>query len=245
MATPAAIAGCYRIATQPAFPRNSVAAHPVGRSTGRVGRSSKEASMLTQFVRSCAATGVVLVLLALPQWAAADAASQCPEPDASMPTIAALFDRWNASLATGKPEEVAMLYADDAVLLPTLSDRPHVGRDEIGAYFAQLLQRHPQGSVTQRTIRIDCATAVDAGAYVLRVTGRRKGTRMLIGGRYLLQYEYRNGDWLIVRHQVSDMYRPLSSAGDLADTGKATLSGVAQREEDQGAGLAAKYRPSR
>jgi uncharacterized protein (TIGR02246 family) len=211
----------------------------------RVGRSSKEASMLTQFVRSCAASGVVLVLLALPQRAAAGAASQCPEPRASKPTIAALFDRWNASLATGKQEEVAKLYADDAVLVPAPSDGPHVGRDQIGAYFAQLLQRHPQGWVTQRTIRIDCATAVDTGAYVLRVTGRRKGTRMLIGGLYTLQYEHRNGDWLIVRHQVSGMYRPLSSAGDRAASGRTTLSGVALREEDQGAGLAAKYRPSR
>ena len=73
---------------------------------------------------------------------------------------------------------------------------------------------------------------MDAGAYVLRVAGRRKGTRMLIGGRYTLQYEHRNGDWLIVRHRVSGMYRPLSSPGDLAESGMAALPGVALRKED-------------
>lgn len=185
--------------------------------------------MLAQFVRSCAATGVVLVLLALPQRAAADTASQCPGP--SLSTIAQLFDRWNASLATGKPEEVVKLYADDAVLLPAQSDQPRVGRDEISTYFARFLERHPQGSVIRRTISVDCATAVDAGAYVLRVTGRRKGTRMLIGGLYTLQYAYRDGDWLIVSHRVSGMFRPLSPAGDLAEAGKPTLSSLTLRSD--------------
>lgn len=177
--------------------------------------------MLSQLVRSCAATGVALVLLGLPQRAAADAAKQCPQPSASSQTIAALFDRWNASLATGKPAEVAMLYADDAVLQPALSDGPLVGRDLIRSYFAQFLLRHPQAAVTRRIIKIDCGTAVDAGTYVYRVTGRRKGTRMLIGGLYTLQYEYRNGDWFIVRHQSSGTYRPLSPAHELAAISKA------------------------
>jgi len=168
------------------------------------------------------------MILAVPQRAAADAARQCPQPSAGTQTIAGLFDRWNTSLATGRPAEVAKLYADDAVLRPAPSGRPHVGREAIGSYFAQFLQRHPLAAVTERTIRVDCGTAVDTGMFVYRVTGRRKGTRMLIGGRYTLQYEYRNGDWLIVRHQVSGMYRPLSSTGDLAGRRKTTLPGVTQ-----------------
>ena len=36
--------------------------------------------------------------------------------------IAALFDEWNAALATKDPETVANLYAHDAVLLPTVSN---------------------------------------------------------------------------------------------------------------------------
>jgi uncharacterized protein (TIGR02246 family) len=187
--------------------------------------------MLARIARSCAAIGVVLAMLALPQRAAADAAKPCPEPSPNTQSIARLFDRWNASLATGKPEEVAKLYADDAVLLPMLSGGPHVGRAEIGAYFAQFLRRHPQGAVTRRTIKIDCGNALDAGAYVFRVTGRRKGTRMLIGGVYTLRYEHHNGNWLIVHHHISGMYRRLSSAGDVAGPGKATLSDATLRSD--------------
>ena len=182
--------------------------------------------MLSHVVRTCAATGIVLVLLALPQRAAAGAAGQCPQPTASTQAIDALFDRWNASLATGEPAEVAKLYADDAVLQSDPSDRLRVGREEIGAYFSQFLQAHPRGAVTERTIRVDCGMAVDTGAFVYRVTGRRKGTRMLIGGRYTLQYAFRDGDWLIVRHQISGMYRALSSADDLAERRDGIRRGV-------------------
>jgi uncharacterized protein (TIGR02246 family) len=164
--------------------------------------------------------------LALPQRAAADAAARCPRPSASTQVIAGLFDRWNASLATGKPTEVANLYADDAVLQPGLSEGRLVGRDSIRSYFAQLLRKYPQAVVTRRAIGIDCGTAVDAGAYVVRVTGRRKGTRMLIGGFYTLQYEYRNGDWFIVRHQFSGTYRPLSSPHELAAISEANPEGA-------------------
>jgi Calcium/calmodulin dependent protein kinase II association domain len=48
-----------------------------------------------------------------------------------MQAIAHLFDRWNASLATGDPDAVAKLYADNAALLPALSDRQLVGREQI------------------------------------------------------------------------------------------------------------------
>jgi hypothetical protein len=38
--------------------------------------------------------------------------------------IAVLFDRWNESLATHDPDKVTANYAPDAVLLPTVSNRP-------------------------------------------------------------------------------------------------------------------------
>jgi len=36
--------------------------------------------------------------------------------------IAGLFDDWNEALATKDPEQVANMYAHDAVLLPTVSN---------------------------------------------------------------------------------------------------------------------------
>jgi uncharacterized protein (TIGR02246 family) len=160
-------------------------------------------------VSSFIAISIALASQGLSMSAAAETTAQCPAT--SEEAIAQLFDRWNASLATGRPGEVAKLYADNAVLVPALSDRPLMGREEIRAYFEHFLGRHPQGSVTMRSIMINCNTASDIGTYVYRVTGQRKGTRMLIGGRYSTVYEYRNGDWLIVHHHVSGMSRPLSS----------------------------------
>jgi hypothetical protein len=100
------------------------------------------------------------------------------------------------------------------VFLPALSDRLLVGRDQVRAHFAQFLALHPQASVIARSVDVDCATAVDNGAYVYRVTGRRKGTRMLISGRYAIRYEVRDGDWHIVSHLASGAYLPLSSLED-------------------------------
>ena len=39
--------------------------------------------------------------------------------------IVQLFANWNAALATGDPDQVTALYADNAVLLPTVSNRGH------------------------------------------------------------------------------------------------------------------------
>lgn len=41
--------------------------------------------------------------------------------------IASLFDEWNAALATKDPQQVANLYAHDAVLLPTVSNEVGAG----------------------------------------------------------------------------------------------------------------------
>lgn len=37
--------------------------------------------------------------------------------------ISALFEKWNQDLQSGKPESIVKLYAQDSVLLPTLSNK--------------------------------------------------------------------------------------------------------------------------
>jgi hypothetical protein len=61
--------------------------------------------------------------------------------------------------------------------------------------------RRPQGALSRRSISVSCNAASDTGNYVYRLSGQRKGTRTLISGRYSTFYEYRNGDWFIVRQQ--------------------------------------------
>jgi hypothetical protein len=84
---------------------------------------------------------------------------------------------------------------------------PLVGRAAIRSHFASILPRHPQGTLSTRSITVSCNAASDNGTYVYRLTGKRKGTRMLLAGRYSTFYEYRNGDWLIVR----DHHQPFPS----------------------------------
>ena len=124
---------------------------------------------------------------------------------ASQAQIAELSDRWNAALVAGNAGALASLYAEDAVLLPMLSDGPRVGRMAIMSYYNEYVRRHPQGRINTRSIMIGCNTASDIGTYVYRLTGQRKGTRVAVGGRYSTLYAYRDGQWLIVHHHTSAM----------------------------------------
>jgi uncharacterized protein (TIGR02246 family) len=168
--------------------------------------------MPTRKAQVYAAIGLAFLLAGSHVRVVADPAGTCPH--ASRQVSAGLLARWEAALATGNADEVAKLYAENAVLLPAVSQRPLVGRHRIRAHFAQFLLKHPRASVLRRAISVTCATAVDVGTYVYRVTGRRKGTRMLIGGVYALRYAFDGGDWRIVSHRVYGGYRPLSNAQD-------------------------------
>ena len=73
---------------------------------------------------------------------AGEGAGHATPAHATLPTegeIAALFDRWNATLQNGGPHDMALLYAEDGVLLPTVSNVPRTNRVEIGEYFEHFL----------------------------------------------------------------------------------------------------------
>ena len=73
--------------------------------------------------------------------------------------ITALFDRWNASLATLDPEKMVALYTPEAVLLPTLSNKPRTNPEEIRDYFVHFLEKKPRGTIDFRIIKIGCDSA--------------------------------------------------------------------------------------
>ena len=117
--------------------------------------------------------------------------------------IAALFDRWNAALATGDANRVANLYAPDAVLLPTVSDRIRTNRAEIVDYFRHFLENKPVGKIQKRFINILGPTAaIDTGLYRFTLTNA-DGTKSKADARYTFVYELRGGRWLIINHHSS------------------------------------------
>ena len=79
--------------------------------------------------------------------------------------IAALFDRWNESLKTGDPAKVVDNYAERSILLPTVSNKPRLTREEKEDYFVHFLVNEPAGTIDMRHIDINGDIAVDSGLY--------------------------------------------------------------------------------
>src|SRR3984893_9864840 len=123
--------------------------------------------------------------------------------------IAALFERWNASLATHDADKVTANYAPDAVLLPTVSNRPRTDSAGIKDYFVHFLERSPQGTIDSRTIRTGCNTASDVGTYAFKLSGKTPGTTETVKARYSFICELRDGKWVIVHHHSSAMPEPV------------------------------------
>ncbi|MDT7838425.1 DUF4440 domain-containing protein [Aquabacterium sp. OR-4] len=114
--------------------------------------------------------------------------------------VAALFDRWNASLQTGEPGKVVQHYDKKSILLPTVSNKPRLTAEEKEDYFEHFMQRKPVGAIDSRTIEIDCNTAVDAGLYTFTF-----GDGSAVHARYTYTYKWNGRQWLITSHHSSAM----------------------------------------
>lgn len=124
--------------------------------------------------------------------------------DAKQAEVARLFDRWNAALATGNPDTVTSLYASDAVLEPTLSNKVRTTPEEIRNYFTSFLKLKPQGVINYRQIRmLDDNVALDTGVYTFSLT--KDGKRQQAQARYTYVYEKQGGEWKIINHHSSAM----------------------------------------
>lgn len=118
--------------------------------------------------------------------------------------VETLFDRWNASLETKNPAEVVKNYAPDAVLLPTVSNKPRTNPEDIRDYFVHFLEKSPKGVINTRTVHIGCNMAYDVGTYTFTLTGP-DGKTSQAPARYTFVYELKDGKWLIAHHHSSAM----------------------------------------
>jgi uncharacterized protein (TIGR02246 family) len=125
--------------------------------------------------------------------------------DSNDQEIAALFDRWNASLQTGDPKQVVANYADKSILLPTVSNRPRLTAAEKENYFRHFLEGKPLGKIDLRFVDIGCNMAVDAGLYTFTMGT----TGQVVPARYSFTYRWfpdlEGGKWLITSHHSSAM----------------------------------------
>jgi len=134
--------------------------------------------------------------------------------------IASLFDRWNASLQTGKPDEVAKNYAADGILIPTVSNKVRHNHAEISDYFVHFLELKPKGKIDEQNIRIFGDIAIDSGLYTFDVIKEGKPTE--VKGRYTFVYKKINDKWLIIEHHSSALPEKVAESKEVKPTNQVT-----------------------
>mmetsp|Transcript_23020 Transcript_23020/g.46905 ORF Transcript_23020/g.46905 Transcript_23020/m.46905 type:complete len:196 (+) Transcript_23020:191-778(+) len=126
--------------------------------------------------------------------------------------VRSLFYKWNDALATLDSGKVADRYAENALLLPTVSDTPRTTPAAIEDYFAHFLKSEPQGVIQEEgsvTISGEPNWAKDAGIYefTMGATGDK------VKGRYSFVYVFEDGEWKIAHHHSSVMPEGVLAAG--------------------------------
>jgi len=114
--------------------------------------------------------------------------------------IESLFDEWNSALQTGEPKNVAALYEDDAILLPTVSNQVRHNHEEIEDYFVSFLAKGPKGKIDESNVRIFDQLAINSGVYTFTF---KDGVQ--VQARFTFVYRQSNQSWKIIEHHSSQM----------------------------------------
>ena len=119
-------------------------------------------------------------------------------------SITTLFDRWNDALQTGDPDQVVALYADDAILLPTVSNQVRHDPAERRDYFVSFLKKRPHGVLNESNVREFGELAINSGVYTFALTAE-DGSVAQVPCRFTFVYRRQDGEWKIVEHHSSQM----------------------------------------
>ena len=115
--------------------------------------------------------------------------------------VLGLFDQWNTALSTLNPDTVTALYADNAVLLPTVSNQVRHNHEEVRDYFVGFLQKSPQGVVDEFNVNILSDThATNSGVYTFTF-----GDGSKVSARFSYLYVASDDGWKILQHHSSAM----------------------------------------
>lgn len=114
--------------------------------------------------------------------------------------ILKLFDEWNAALQIGDPGRVAEMYAADAILLPTISNKVRHDHEEIRDYFELFLAKGPKGVIDEANVRVFGDLAINSGLYTFSFADGS-----VVAARFTFVYRRSGDQWLIVEHHSSRM----------------------------------------
>ena len=119
------------------------------------------------------------------------------------PEIVALLEIWAASLETDDPGQVAALYAEDAVLVPTVSNLLRRGRAGITAYFTRFLAKRPRARMHQIHVQRMGDIAIASGVYLFCLT--KEAGSAEVPARFTFVCRREGAGWIILSHHSSYM----------------------------------------
>lgn len=122
--------------------------------------------------------------------------------------VLALFGTLNDALVSLDPDQVTKLYSKNAVLLPTVSDRPRHTYDGIRDYFVHFLFKYPEGEILESHITAGDDWCKNVGTYQFRMAL----TGEVVMARYSFAYIYEDGEWKISHHHSSMMPEDMLAA---------------------------------
>jgi uncharacterized protein (TIGR02246 family) len=131
--------------------------------------------------------------------------------------VADLFNQWNAALATLDPEKVADMYAEESVLLPTVSNEVRTDRAGKIRYFTDFLKLKPQGVINESHVRFLSPAkdvASNAGVYTFTLIKEGKPTKVQARFSYIY-HKQADGTWKIKEHHSSAMPEPVNLEEEL------------------------------
>ena len=131
---------------------------------------------------------------------------------ASKGIIEAQFKHFNDSWQTHDPDKVTALFSADAVLLPTVSNRPRTTHLEIRDYFDHFLLSRPVAKIDTSTVKVDCTTASRVGTWTIALTDPKTHKKTDVHARYSFLYEFERGQWWIKHLHSSLMPETEASA---------------------------------
>lgn len=118
------------------------------------------------------------------------------------------FHGWCAAIATRNPALVVGLYAEDAILVPTVSDDIRETQAARLTYFEKFLSNEGlacEVNSLQSRVSAKVGTVAMGGLYTF--TYREKGLlrmrQVTIPARFLFTFEEIDGEWLITSHHSS------------------------------------------
>ena len=112
-----------------------------------------------------------------------------------------IFEVWNQALQSGNARQVADLYAETPVLLPTLSNQVCTDRRQVEDYFSAFLLRQPRARLDVSHERIFDDLIIHSGLYTFLLQAENRAIQV----RFTFVYQWLKDRWQILEHHSSRM----------------------------------------